>query len=105
MATPGMIQDEDGAILAIRNYIENARTALRTENDRITGQIEGWRPNWQGEGATSFQAFRNTWNERFAAMLATLDQFEQSLTTTNTSFQNTDSESGSKFAGLTGSIN
>lgn len=100
-----MVQDEDGAILAIRNYIQNARTALRVENDRITGQIDSWRPNWQGEGAISFQTFRNTWNERFQAMLGTLDQFEQSLTSTSTSFESTDSESGSKFAGLTGSIN
>lgn len=100
----GMVQDEDGAIIAIRNYIETARADLRAENSRIVGQIDGWRPNWQGEGSNSFESFKLAWNDRFATLLATLDQFEQSLTTTSTGFESTDSDAGSQFTSLTGNV-
>lgn len=104
MATPNQIQDEDGAIIAIKNFIGTARTDLRTENSRIGGQIDSWRPQWQGDGSDSFNNFRGAWDTRFAALMATLDEFEASLGATSADFQSTDFDSGSAFQGLTATI-
>ncbi|MEZ7897986.1 MAG: WXG100 family type VII secretion target [Flaviflexus sp.] len=104
MPTPGVIQDEDGAILAIRNFVETARTDLRTENTRVSGQIDGWRGNWIGEGSNSFASFQSAWNTKFTSLMGILDQFEANLGITSSEFDSTDSDSGSGFNTLTSTI-
>lgn len=100
----GMVQDEEGAIMAIRNYVEGARSELVAENNRIVGQIDGWRGKWQGQGSNSFETFKSTWTDRFTQLMATLSEFEGSLQTTSSTFQSTDSDAGSKFSNLTGNV-
>ena len=100
----GMVQDEAGAILAIRGHVQSAREELQAENARVVGQIDGWRPSWKGEGSKSFEAFKTTWTDRFNQLMASLNEFEGSLQSTNTTFQSTDSDAGSQFTGLTSNV-
>lgn len=104
MATPGQIKDEDGAILAIKTYVENARISLRAENSRVSSEIDGWRANWHGEGSNSFASFQSAWNTKFASLMGILDQFEGSLGATSADFQSTDSDAGSTFNSLTATV-
>ena len=99
-----VIRDEDGAILAASGHIQEARSALVAENNRVTAEINGWSATWRGQGANSFKAFKDAWDARFKKLMASLDELESKLKTTSNEFQASDSDIGKDFEKLSGNI-
>lgn len=94
------IQNEEGAILAIRGYLQNAREQLSGENTRVKGQIQSWSADWEGESSKAFRGFTDAWDVKFQELIGFMNEFEASLTHVDSTFTQSDDTGGTKFHGL-----
>jgi WXG100 family type VII secretion target len=66
----------------------------KTDFDRLSGnlsdQILGMASRWQGAGGLAFQNLHTAWQEKQAVIVRALNDFENSLVTTDRDFTTTD---------------
>lgn len=74
-------------------------------SSKLDGQIQGLNGKWVGSGGSAFFALHAAWTEKQKIIVKALNDFEQSLTTTekdNVSTDDTQSANYSKVSGRLG---
>jgi len=93
-----------GTLTRAAGLVEDARADFNTIAARLTDQIAGLQGKWAGQGGRSFLVLHQAWTERQNTIVSALDEFSQSLTTTEKDNVNTDEQQGSSFTRLNGRL-
>ncbi len=91
----------EGTLTRAAGLVSDARADFTTISSRLTDQISSVQGRWGGQGAQAFFTLHQTWTEKQRVIVAALDEFADSLTTTERDNMSTDDEQGSTFGNLT----
>lgn len=94
---------DDGAIKEGASIVADYKQQLNGEIQKLTGKIDGWRAAFQGQAATAFYTLENAWKQKTVELFNYLDNFVDSLTTTDTRVADAEAEAQQRFANLMGS--
>ncbi|MGO1411187.1 MULTISPECIES: WXG100 family type VII secretion target [unclassified Microbacterium] len=95
----------DGALQRGAKIVNESKGNIVLELNAIRTKLSGIQAAWQGRGSNAFQQSFNAWQEKARRITNALDQFEQNLISSQTTYSATDdtSEQGQKkFLGRLG---
>ncbi len=84
--------------------VTDAKADFIKESDTLSGQISDMQGKWVGQGASAFFVLHQTWTEKQRTILKALDDFAQSLQTTEQVNMTNDDEQSAVFARLNGRL-
>lgn len=93
-----------GALTRAAGLVSDAKADFNTISARLTDQISGVQSQWGGQGASAFFVLHQAWTEKQRTIVSALDDFSNSLTSTERDNTNTDETQGSSFARLNGRL-
>ena len=94
----------EGTLTRAAGLVSDARADFNTISGKLTDQISGVQGKWGGQGASAFFVLHQTWTEKQKTIVSALDEFAQSLTTTEQTNLSTDDEQSSTFGRLSGRL-
>ena len=103
MSNPEYGQGE-GTLTRAAGLVSDARADFTTISSRLTDQIAGVQSKWGGQGASAFFVLHQTWTEKQTTIVSALDEFAQSLTTTEQTNVTNDDEQGASYNRLAGRL-
>lgn len=77
------IRQQEGALRRAAERTTEARAGFDARARQLSGQVEGMRAQWQGEGGLAFQRVHLAWQEKQARVTRALDDLEQALRETD----------------------
>lgn len=83
----------DGALQRGAKIVNDSKTTIVTELNAIQNKLSGIGAAWAGSGSNAFQATFAQWQEKSRRITNTLDQFEQNLLDSQTTYTATDDSS------------
>lgn len=95
----------DGALQRGAKIVSDSKQQITTELNAIQNKLSGIGAAWVGAGSSAFQATFAQWQEKSRRITNTLDQFEQNLLDSQTTYTATDDTSAqaqTKFQGRLG---
>ena len=101
----GEISAADGALQRGAGIVNQSKAEIITELNSIQNQLSGIGAAWVGSGATAFQQTFQAWQEKSRRITNALDEFEQNLRDSQTTYSQTDDTSAqaqNKFMGRLG---
>ncbi|SJN46146.1 hypothetical protein FM104_14610 [Microbacterium esteraromaticum] len=101
----GEVSAADGALQRGASIVSQSKTEIVTELNSISNQLSGIGAAWTGAGATSFQQTFQAWAEKSKRITNALNEFEQNLRDSQTTYTATDDTSKAahnKFMGRLG---
>jgi WXG100 family type VII secretion target len=104
MVQPDEFGQGDGTLTRAAALVTDARTDFTAYSARLDGQIAGVHGRWGGRGAQAFFQLHQAWTERQRRIVAALDDFAQSLTTTEQDNTATDDAVGADYSRLSGRL-
>lgn len=94
----------EGTLTRAAGLVSDARADFNSISGKLTDQISNVQGKWGGQGASAFFVLHQTWTEKQATIVNALDEFAQSLTTTEQTNTATDDDQGSTFGRLSGRL-
>lgn len=79
-------------------HVTDAKAKFDKESKTLSGELEGMKVKWVGEGGTAFTNLHTLWIQKQTKILATLDQFADSLDTTDKTNKSNDSAQNQALA-------
>ncbi|WP_344818324.1 WXG100 family type VII secretion target [Microbacterium soli] len=101
----GEVSAADGALQRGANIVNQSKTQIIAELNAIQGKLSDIGASWQGTGAAAFQQTFQAWQEKSRRITNSLDQFEQNLLESQTTYSQADDASAqaqNKFMGRLG---
>ncbi len=92
MGSSGDLSAAAGTLRAASEQVRQARADVTTTSQRLAGQIEAIGADWGGEGARAFRQVHLAWQEKHTRIVRVLDDFAESLTSTDRDNLATDAE-------------
>ena len=93
-----------GTLSKAAGMVTDAKADFIKESDVLSGQISDMQGKWVGQGASAFFVLHQTWTEKQRVILKALDEFSQSLQTTEQVNMTNDDEQSAVFARLNGRL-
>lgn len=93
-----------GTLTKAAAMVAEARGDFTTISNKLGGQISGVQSSWGGQGATAFFALHQAWTEKQKTIVDALDEFSNSLTSTEKDNTNTDDTQNASYTKLTGRL-
>lgn len=90
----------DGALQRGAKIVNESKTTIIQELTSIQNKLSGIGSAWAGSGSNSFQATFGQWQEKARRITSTLDQFEENLLQSQTTYTATDDASSSSHKNL-----
>ena len=81
--------------------VAGARVDFDRISNKLDGQIQGLRGRWQGAGGTAFFTLHQAWTEKQKVIVQALDEFANSLTSTERDNVTTDEAQSVNYARTT----
>ena len=94
----------DGAIKQGADVVARTRGELRSELSALEGKLAGIGSHWQGQGALAFNQLMVRWRDDASKIIAALDEFEQNLVTSQSTYTASDDTQQSTFSRLSGRL-
>ncbi|UJP39873.1 WXG100 family type VII secretion target [Cellulomonas palmilytica] len=94
----------DGAIKQGADVVARTRSELRSELSSLEGKLSGIGSHWQGQGAVAFNQLMVRWRDDASKIVAALDEFEQNLRTSQSTYSASDETQQSTFSRLSGRL-
>jgi WXG100 family type VII secretion target len=94
----------EGTLTRAAGLVSDARADFNQISAKLTDQISAVQSKWGGQGASAFFVLHQTWTEKQATIVNALDEFAQSLTTTEQTNTSTDDDQGATFGRLSGRL-
>ncbi|ASR55337.1 WXG100 family type VII secretion target [Cellulomonas sp. CW35] len=94
----------DGAIKQGADVVARTRSELRSELSALEGKLSGIGSHWQGQGAVAFNQLMVRWRDDASKIVAALDEFEQNLLTSQSTYSASDETQQSTFSRLSGRL-
>ncbi len=94
----------DGAIKQGADVVARTRSELRSELSALEGKLSGIGSHWQGQGAVAFNQLMGRWRDDASKIVAALDEFEQNLLTSQSTYSASDETQQSTFSRLSGRL-
>lgn len=101
----GEISAADGALQRGASIVNQSKGEIVSELKSIANQLSGIGAAWTGAGASAFQQTFQAWAEKSTRITNALDEFEQNLRDSQTTYTATDDASKAaqnKFMGRLG---
>ncbi|WP_162893104.1 WXG100 family type VII secretion target [Microbacterium halotolerans] len=95
----------DGALQRGASIVNESKGSIVQELNAIRSKLSGINAAWQGSGSNAFQQSFSAWQDKSRRITNALDQFEQNLIDSQTSYTSTDDTSAQaqkKFLGRLG---
>lgn len=89
-----------GTLTRAAGLVSDARADFDVIAARLTDQIAGLQGQWAGQGGSAFFVLHQAWTEKQSTIVKALDEFANSLTTTEKDNVATDDQQSSSFARL-----
>lgn len=86
-----------GALTRAAGLVSDAKADFNSISAKLTDQINGVQSQWGGQGATAFFVLHQAWSEKQRTIVSALDEFANSLTSTEKDNTNTDEAQHSTF--------
>lgn len=93
-----------GVLTKAAGLVTDAKADFIKESDTLSGQISDMQGKWVGQGASAFFVLHQTWTEQQRKILGALDEFAQSLQTTEQVNTTNDDQQNQVFARLNGRL-
>lgn len=94
------LTSQDRALITGAQLVSDAKTDLDGRFGTVRTQVATAAASWQGGGSNSFQQTMSSWDHSVRKVTAALDEFEQSLRSTQTDFDETDASQEQAFSKL-----
>ena len=95
----------EGTLTRAAGLVAEAKQDFDSLSKNLEGQIQGIQGKWAGAGGTAFFSLHQAWNEKQRIITNALNEFQNSLTSTekdNVSTDETQSANYSRVAGRLG---
>lgn len=96
----GEVSAADGALQRGSKIVGDARQQLTQELSSLEGKLSGIGSAWKGSGSTAFQSVMTRWHQDSAKIINALNQFEENLTSSQSTYTTTDDTQQSSFSKL-----
>ena len=100
----GEVSAADGALKAGAAQVAQSRGELTQQLSALEGKLNGIGAQWQGQGSTAFQSLMVRWNEDARKIINALNEFEQNLNTSQTTYTSSDEQQSSTMSRLSGRL-
>lgn len=90
----------EGTLTRASGMVSDARADFMTISSKLTDQIAAVQGKWGGQGASAFFVLHQAWSEKQKVIVDALDEFANSLTTTEKDNTSTDDTQGSNYGRL-----
>jgi WXG100 family type VII secretion target len=97
----GEVSAADGALKAGAAAVAQSRGELQRELQVLEGKLAGIGSGWQGQGAVAFTALMSRWRENATKIVRALDQFENNLLTSQSTYTSADDAQSAAMSRLT----
>ncbi|WP_182112078.1 MULTISPECIES: WXG100 family type VII secretion target [unclassified Actinotalea] len=97
----GEVSAADGALKAGASAVAQSRGELENELSVLRGKLEGMRGAWIGQGATAFNTLMQRWEEDAKKIISALNEFENNLLQSQSTYTASDEAQSSSMARLT----
>lgn len=97
MTDYGMGED---TLVKAADMVRNAKADFDRLAGQLEGQIQGLQGRWAGQGGRAFFQVHQAWSEKQRIVVKALDDFEQSLVSTDKDAKATDEASSSSMANI-----
>ena len=104
MSNPAEFGQGEGTLSRASGMVADAKADFTTISGRLSDEIAGVQGRWGGQGATAFFVLHQAWTEKQKIIVDALDEFAQSLTTTERDNVSTDETQGANYTKLTGRL-
>lgn len=94
----------DGALKQGADAVSRSRGELQRELSSLEGKLAGIGSHWQGQGAVAFNALMTRWREDATKIVSALNEFEQNLLSSQSSYTASDDAQQSTFSRLQGRL-
>jgi len=94
----------DGALKQGADVVARARTELQGELSSLEGKLAGIGAHWQGQGAVAFNQLMVRWRDDASKIVAALNEFEQNLLQSQSSYTASDDAQQAVFSRLSGRL-
>lgn len=80
----------DGALARGAKIVADSKVALNSELSSLRGKLSSIGSMWQGSGATAFTSVMQQWENNANRIVSSLDNFEENLKQSQTTYTATD---------------
>ena len=87
----------EGTLTRAAGMVAEARADFDRLSNKLEGQIQGLQGRWVGAGGSAFFQLHQAWTEKQRVIVSALNEFEQSLTSTERDNVNTDDTQMSNY--------
>lgn len=87
----------EGTLSRAAGMVAEARADFDRLSNKLEGQIQGLQGRWVGAGGSAFFQLHQAWTEKQRVIVSALNEFEQSLTSTERDNVNTDDTQMSNY--------
>lgn len=101
----GEVSAADGALQRGAAIVSSSKAEIVSELNSIRSKLSGINASWTGSGSSAFQQTFEAWQEKSRKITSALDQFEQNLRDSQSTYTQTDDSSAqaqNKFMGRLG---
>ncbi|BDZ39579.1 WXG100 family type VII secretion target [Microbacterium suwonense] len=100
----GEVSAADGALQRGASIVNQSKIDIVTELNTIQNQLSGIGAAWTGSGATAFQQTFQAWQDKSRRITNALDQFEQNLRDSQSTYTATDDTSAHSHTNFMGRL-
>lgn len=97
----GEVSAVDGALKQGAQAVAQSRAELKTELSSLEGKLSSIGLAWKGQGAVAFTQLMARWRDDASKMVGALDEFEQNLNSSGTSYDTADESQSTVMSKLT----
>ena len=94
----------DGALKQGADVVARSRADLQRELSSLEGKLSGIGSHWQGQGAVAFTQLMSRWREDANSIVSALNEFEQNLLASQSTYTSSDEAQQSVFSRLSGRL-
>lgn len=100
----GEVTKQDQALTRGAQMVDAARGDLEQQLSSLRGKMSGIGAQWVGAGSTAFQNVMTRWDEDSRKIIQALNEFEQNLRASDTTYNAADDAQSSTFGKLSGRL-
>ncbi|MDQ0614172.1 WXG100 family type VII secretion target [Microbacterium sp. W4I4] len=104
MTVVGEISAADGALQRGAKIVGESKIEIVTELNAIANKLSGINASWTGGGSDAFQKTFAAWGEKSRRITNALDEFQQNLLDSQTTYSQTDDTSRAAQTKLMGRL-
>lgn len=94
----------DGALKQGADVVARSRADLQRELSALEGKLSGIGAHWQGQGAVAFNQLMVRWRDDASKIVASLNEFEQNLLDSQSTYTASDDAQQAAFSRLSGRL-